>query len=409
MALHLKIEAEANLPADFVRSASVGNAGPFVIGRDDPADWKLPDPLCQISSRHCEILREEGGDFVLNDRSTNGTFLNGATQRLDGPHRLLDGDRITIGTYVISFFVALPEPGHESAVEPDVWGRGPIGSVSPVPEASAAVPASRPPPNRGGDPAAMVAASGAPAPARSNGAERAASSRGVGAYPAMTVIRPAPKPVPIAGPVGAAAPPLPGQTDIPRMEQTTADAIRRRAAKGLGLPVEALERHDADALVEELGVLVRLAVGELKTLLDDRAQAMRQMCSKQLTAIDALNNNPLKFSPTTDHALALLFGARNKSYLDTHPAIEAGFADVRTHQRKLMASLLGAMQQLARDLDPKGVEGQVSTGLNLMSASRKARLWNQYVANWQRYADPSPGQLSARLLRELGDAYDEST
>jgi hypothetical protein len=46
-----------------------------LIGRSPGCDWSLPDARNHISSRHCEI-RFEQGRYVLNDTSTNGTFLN---------------------------------------------------------------------------------------------------------------------------------------------------------------------------------------------------------------------------------------------------------------------------------------------------------------------------------------------
>jgi predicted component of type VI protein secretion system len=38
-----------------------------------------------ISSKHCEIRYKDGG-YWLYDVSTNGTFLNGAEQRMPAPH-----------------------------------------------------------------------------------------------------------------------------------------------------------------------------------------------------------------------------------------------------------------------------------------------------------------------------------
>ncbi|MER8433112.1 type VI secretion system-associated FHA domain protein TagH [Mesorhizobium caraganae] len=72
----------------------------FEIGREHCA-WTLPDPDKFISGRHCEI-RYEGGAYFLYDVSRNGTFVNGSSQRLAGPHRLAQGDRLRIGRYIVS-------------------------------------------------------------------------------------------------------------------------------------------------------------------------------------------------------------------------------------------------------------------------------------------------------------------
>ena len=51
------------------------------IGRAPGCDWTLPDERATISSRHCEIAFQ-GGGYVVTDRSTNGTSING--RRIDG-------------------------------------------------------------------------------------------------------------------------------------------------------------------------------------------------------------------------------------------------------------------------------------------------------------------------------------
>ncbi|MHA7772604.1 type VI secretion system-associated FHA domain protein TagH [Roseibium sp. M-1] len=73
----------------------------FDIGRHEHLDWSLPDPNRVISGKHCEV-RYEGGQFVLYDCSTNGTFLNGSPTRMDRAHALRAGDKLMIGDYIIA-------------------------------------------------------------------------------------------------------------------------------------------------------------------------------------------------------------------------------------------------------------------------------------------------------------------
>lgn len=70
------------------------------IGRAAHADWTLPDQRNFISSLHCDVDFVDG-QYVLTDRSTNGTFVNGASQRLTAPHVLREGDLIRIGSYEV--------------------------------------------------------------------------------------------------------------------------------------------------------------------------------------------------------------------------------------------------------------------------------------------------------------------
>jgi hypothetical protein len=76
----------------------VGPAG-AIIGRSRQCDIVLTDP--NVSRQHAE-LRPRGGSWVLSDLgATNGIVLNG--RRIDAPEVLRPGDRIELGTSVLTF------------------------------------------------------------------------------------------------------------------------------------------------------------------------------------------------------------------------------------------------------------------------------------------------------------------
>jgi hypothetical protein len=68
------------------------------IGRSLAADVRFDDPT--VSRRHALIVRDPDGVRLLDDRSLNGVFVNGA--RVDG-QALRDGDEIIVGRYRLAF------------------------------------------------------------------------------------------------------------------------------------------------------------------------------------------------------------------------------------------------------------------------------------------------------------------
>ena len=68
------------------------------VGRSLAADIRFDDPT--VSRRHALIVRHPDGVRLLDDRSLNGVFVNGA--RVDGK-ALRDGDEIIVGRYRLSF------------------------------------------------------------------------------------------------------------------------------------------------------------------------------------------------------------------------------------------------------------------------------------------------------------------
>ncbi len=68
------------------------------IGRAFSADIRLE--AAAVSRRHAVVVREEGGVFVLDDRSVNGVWVNG--ERVERAP-LAGGDRFTVGGITLQF------------------------------------------------------------------------------------------------------------------------------------------------------------------------------------------------------------------------------------------------------------------------------------------------------------------
>jgi pSer/pThr/pTyr-binding forkhead associated (FHA) protein len=76
------------------------------IGRGLSADVHLDD--ASVSRRHARIVERSGRAVVLDDRSLNGTWVNGA--RIDAAI-LSDGDEVAIGRVVIRFLEVVEASG----------------------------------------------------------------------------------------------------------------------------------------------------------------------------------------------------------------------------------------------------------------------------------------------------------
>jgi len=80
------------------------HAGEHVLGRDPDLDLFLDSS--SVSRRHA-MLRIVGDQAILEDLgSKNGTFV--ADRRVDSPRRLVDGDRIRVGSVRLSFSAVSP-------------------------------------------------------------------------------------------------------------------------------------------------------------------------------------------------------------------------------------------------------------------------------------------------------------
>jgi len=468
--LILKIENVDTLPDGGPLTMELNCRG-IDIGRDSYLDWTLPDPERFISGKHCEVRYRDGG-YWLHDVSTNGTTVNEDSGRLTEPYRIKDGDRIHIGRYIIAARLAGEDgatgqkaSAGASASNADPWGdiagaaesvsrrdfqthstpprqsasgRPVLGDVAeeefswsvgetqsrgdptaddldidwatPSPakrEPAPAIPYA-PPPDEADElelgPAEEVAheltpapAERTPLPASSQEPERRRGlaeqwSGGETPVPAPPPQRPAAEPV--AAPSSAAA--------------AAGDWVAA-FERGAGLPAGSVSQaKGGDALAEELGRLFHMVAGNLKAMLAARDETKNAMRSSQRTMIQAMENNPLKFSPSAEDALRIMFGEKTRSYLDAGQTLEASFGDLKSHQMQTFTAMQQALQALIEDLDPdKIAEGTASdSGLAGIVSSRRAKLWDTYVERFKAKASRHERGMIDAFMILFAEMYD---
>lgn len=448
MGLTLTIENESSLPDGGPLSVRVTGKRGLDIGRDSHLDWTLPDPTRFISSKHCEVRYRDGG-YWLHDVSTNGTFLNGSDGRMKAPHRLRSGDRLSIGHYIIAVAV----DGEEGAVQQEV---APAAQVTPYHELWSSTEEAAPPIDR-----KLLRPAEKSVPLRPDFLDWAVDVPDTApidtrASPPATLpdlpedvwaqgparATPAPEPPPAApaprrpvwvsgepsGPWGAAPqprepardrpPPAPEMAAVPPAAQAPVQPAAARAevapsdflhdlARGAGLPENCFEQNPQE-LAEQLGALLRLITVNLQQLLNARGQSKRLARVSEQTTIEALNNNPLKFAPTAEDALRIMFGAPTPSYLDARRALEEAFADIKDHQVRTYTAMQQALAMIVTDLDPAAIDRatEADRGISGVIGSRKARLWNSYLARWQAKTRGQNDGMVDVFMQYFAECYD---
>lgn len=458
MALTLTIENETSLPDGGPLSVTLSGGRGLDIGRDQHLDWCLPDPSRAISGRHCEI-RFRDNAYWLRDISTNGTFVNGGAYRVQSPYQLQHGDRLEIGHYVIAVSIDEAErqavasaerPPAPPSPEEGLWDAngdeappvarrdlmppqkykpvhaGFIDWAADIPSPTEALPPTftpspapppaapprqddfawapyQPPPTPEPEPIAPI-----PTPRRpSSGAP---GGDPWGEAPAAPPARPSfdapyePPPRPQAPPPAA---PMPQAAPAGGFAISPAEFIAR-FARGAGLPPEELSWQDPGAFAEQTGALMRLVAIELKQLLAARAESKRIARSANQTMIQAQDNNPLKFSPTIEDALKLIFGRPTSGYLNAQKAFEESFRDLKAHQIKTYSAMQHALRMLVEDLDPQAVAESIGSerGLEGLLSSRKGKLWDAYVARWEAKTAPYEDGLVDAFMLYFAECYD---
>jgi len=443
--LTLRIENETTLPDGGPLSISVEGTRGIDIGRDQYLDWTLPDPNRFISGKHCEI-RWRDGDFWLHDVSTNGTFLYGADGRLKAPHKLRDGDRFLIGHYIILTNISgrpAEAPAFETAADSaplgyeNLWD--PVGEVAPPIEARQ-LKASRDlhpvkpdfldwavdlqPPRPG--PISQPAPSIWGEPPRSDEADWAKSTpKPIPAEPAPAAVPTPRRPVWVTGePQGPWAAPSASESEKSRPMPAVAEnsdsrdnelvdgdnssaGLARLIARSAGLPDNAFAAQSPAQFAEEVGQLLRLLAENMRQLLEARQQAKRLARSSSQTTVQALDNNPLKFAPTTDEAMRIMFGPPTKSYLGATSAVAQGFDDLKSHQIKTFSAMQHALKRLLEEFAPEEIEKVSTLSRGVFGRGpNKAACWDTFTMRWKATTHGQEDGMLNTFMQYFAEYYD---
>ncbi|MBS1223019.1 MAG: hypothetical protein H6R23_2639 [Proteobacteria bacterium] len=182
----------------------------------------------------------------------------------------------------------------------------------------------------------------------------------------------------------------------------------RQVLLGAGLdPDDVIIRDPAETL-RLLGETLRIVVAGVVDLLKARAAVKCEFGVEQ-TQIQAVKNNPLKFSLNVEDTLKMLLGGPRQGYLETGAAFEETFADLRIHQMAVLAGTQEAWHDLFKRFDPQALEQRIGEdrGLQGLLGSRKVRCWDAFTLLYQALLEDAEDNRESLLVRKFAKAYGE--
>ena len=412
LALQVTGQQAAALGAD---SSKLFDQRGGTVGRGMNNDWVLPDPERFISTQHF-VVRFLNGAFHLEDVSTNGVFLNGATERLRDVADsvvLNTGDQLVVGDYLIVASIVADQS--EAVVPTPVQNEPPVAAPPPV----SADPS--PPGQQMLDPLEMLSGKAEPeapripatfddhapavsqhftppeAPAPKDHAaipddfELTGFSMEGASAPADPPLTPPPQASPEDNPAPTAPPGMPNpfpQTQEPQPTQ----------------PPQAAGAVSAAPSVD--GELMTVILQGLMEVLRSRAEIKSQF-RVPVTTLKPVENNPLKFSVTVDDAMRHLFGSTDPGFMAPDAAIDEAFQDIKAHQLAMLAGMRAAFTQMLDRFDPDRLERQFggsAKGGSFMNLNAKGRNWDLYREMFAEMTRDSEQKFN----RLFGDAFAEA-
>ncbi len=140
--------------------------------------------------------------------------------------------------------------------------------------------------------------------------------------------------------------------------------------------------QQADTL-RNIGQMFRKLIEGTVAVLRSRAE-FKSLCRVNMTVIKATDNNPLKFTVSSDDVLRQLLENKADGFLASTDAIEQAFNDIMNHQLAMQAGIQASLTDLLQTFDPKLIEKQFEQGLVLQ---KKSKCWDSYGKTYQNTVD----------------------
>jgi type VI secretion system FHA domain protein len=99
-----------------------------------------------------------------------------------------------------------------------------------------------------------------------------------------------------------------------------------------------------------------------------------------VTTIQSIENNPLKFSANIDDAMENMFIKENNAYKAPVDAVKEGFQGIAEHQVAVIAGMQAAFRGMIERFDPNNLESRFEKykSTSLLSLGQKGKRWNAY-------------------------------
>jgi len=163
-------------------------------------------------------------------------------------------------------------------------------------------------------------------------------------------------------------------------------------------------------LMQRLGELLASACEGTVELLQARA-TLKQELRADVTMIGSRDNNPLKFVPDGQAALAQLLAVQPvRGFMEPGRAMRDAYDDLLAHQIGFVAGMRAAMQGLVARFDPKVLEHRLANRSVLdamLPAPRKARLWELFNSLYAEVSREAEDDFHRLFGRAFVKAYEE--
>ncbi|MEO8767164.1 MAG: type VI secretion system-associated FHA domain protein TagH [Nitrosospira sp.] len=186
------------------------------------------------------------------------------------------------------------------------------------------------------------------------------------------------------------------------------DELLRAFLAGAGVPDIVTRMELNPQFMHVLGQLLRESTQGTLDLLLARTLTKREVRA-DLTIIAPRENNPLKFSPSAEVALAHLLAPQGRGFMTPLQAMKDAHTDLRSHQFGFMAGMRAALAGVLKRFQPEELERRLTQKSMIdaiLPSKRKARLWDMFAEHYKDISHEAEEDFHALFGKEFLRAYE---
>jgi len=178
--------------------------------------------------------------------------------------------------------------------------------------------------------------------------------------------------------------------------------------EAMGLNNKNLVDAEISQMNQVVGEVVREMVSGLMQVLGSRSSIKNEF-RMNVTTIQPVENNPLKFSANVDDALENMFIKQGNAYKKPVEAVKESFEGIAEHQVAILAGIRAAFKGVIERFDPKLLEQRFAKHKTsgIIPGSQKAKNWELYLEYYDELAGDIDNSFQYLFGDEFVQAYEE--
>lgn len=190
--------------------------------------------------------------------------------------------------------------------------------------------------------------------------------------------------------------------------KAAAGSVDRSLLEALGLAHSELSDEQVREIHATVGTMMRETLEGLMQVLRSRASIKNEF-RMNMTTIQPVENNPIKFSASSEEVLDIMFLRQSRAYKAPVDAVQESFNTIADHQVAMIAGIRSAFKAAMTRFDPLVLEEEFkqSGKGSLVPGLNKGKFWSAYQAHYQQVVNNMERSFQEMFGDEFVQAYED--